>query len=105
VVFVSAAQNLFLNSLISRVAGIPGLDARTILNTGATALQTDVAPQNLKALIVAYNHAVTRPFVLATCVTCLSIIGSLSMEWKNIKGMRRGGPGGAQGDGKEAVKV
>jgi MFS family permease len=105
VVFVSAAQSLFLNSLIYGVAGIPGLDARTILNTGATALQTDVAPQNLKALIVAYNHAVTRPFVLATCVTCLSIIGSLSMEWKNIKGMRRGGSGGAQGDGKEAVKV
>jgi hypothetical protein len=105
VVFVSAAQSLFLNSLIYGVAGIPGLDARTILNTGATALQTDVAPQNLKALIVAYNHAVTRPFVLATCVTCLSIIGSLSMEWKNVKGMRRGGPGGAQGDGKEAVKV
>jgi hypothetical protein len=92
VVFVSAAQNLFPNFLISGVAGIPGLNARTILNTGATALQTDVAPRYLKALIVAYNHAVTRPFVLATCVTCLSIIGSLSMEWKNIKGILEGWP-------------
>jgi MFS family permease len=44
VVFVSAAQNLFLNSLLAGVVDIPGLDARTILNTGATALQTSVAP-------------------------------------------------------------
>jgi len=105
VVFVSAAQNLFLNSLVSGVADIPGLDARTILKTGATALQASVAPQYLKELIVAYNHALTRTFVLATCLTCLSIIGSFTMEWKNIKGMRRGGPGGVQGSRKDAIKI
>lgn len=96
VVFVSAAQNLFINSLASGLAHIPGLDAQAILNTGATDLQASVASQYLNALLVVYNHALTRTFVLATCVASLSVIGSLSIEWKNIKGMKRGPPGGAR---------
>ncbi|KAF4627640.1 hypothetical protein G7Y89_g10514 [Cudoniella acicularis] len=98
--FVPAAQNVFISSLASGFIRIPGLDAQAVLNTGATDLQTSVAPQYLNALLVVYNHALTRTFVLATCVASLSVIGSLSIEWKNIKDMKRGSPE----DAEEAVK-
>jgi hypothetical protein len=103
VVFVSAAQNLFIDSLASGLAHIPGLDAQAVLGAGATDLQASVATQYLNALLVVYNHALTRTFVLATCLASLSAIGSLSIEWKNIKGMKKG-PQGPPEDTKEAAK-
>lgn len=84
-VFVSVGQNVFINALVKGLAGVPGLSAMTIVNTGATDLQKVVPPQYLPEVLSKYNHALTRTFVIATGMVAASIIGSFAMEWKNIK--------------------
>ena len=84
-IFVSVGQNVFINSLVSGLANIPGLSAMTIVNAGATDIRQDVPLQYLPKVLTRYNHALTRTFVIATGMTALSILGSLAMEWKSIK--------------------
>ncbi|MCJ1238226.1 hypothetical protein MMC14_006215 [Varicellaria rhodocarpa] len=84
-IFVSVGQNVFINSLVSGLANVPSLSAMTIVNTGATDIRQDVPLQYLPKVLNGYNHALTRTFVIATGMTALSILGSLAMEWKNIK--------------------
>ncbi|KAF1992177.1 major facilitator superfamily transporter [Aulographum hederae CBS 113979] len=84
--FVSVAQNVFIDELISRSADIPGLDPRLIVNTGATELRRFVDPNELPRVLVAYNEALTMgPFLVAVIVASLSIIGAAGMEWKSLK--------------------
>lgn len=84
-VFVSVGQNVFINNLVKGLSGIAGLSAMTIINTGATDIQKVVPAQYLSEVLSKYNHALTRTFVIATGMAAASIIGSLAMEWKNIK--------------------
>lgn len=84
-IFLSVGQSVFSSALVSNLQGIAGLDAQTILHLGATDIRSFVPPQALPAVLSAYNGAVTRPFVVALVVACLSIIGSVTIEWVNIK--------------------
>lgn len=91
-VFVSVAQNVFANSLVEGLAGVPGLDPAMIVNTGATMLRKVVAPQNLGIVVSAYNVALTKAYNVALALACASAIGSFATEWRSVKG--RQGPGG-----------
>ena len=84
-IFVSVGQNVFINSLVSGLVNVPGLSAMSIINAGATDIQKDVPPDYFSIVLNAYNHALTRTFVIATGMMALSILGALAMEWKNIK--------------------
>jgi hypothetical protein len=84
-VFVSVGQNVFINDLVKGLANVPGLSAMAIVNTGATDIQKSVSPQYLPEVLDKYNHALTRTFVISTAMIAVSIIGSIAMEWKNIK--------------------
>ena len=48
----------------------------------------------LRTVIHAYSHALTRVFVLVTVLSVCMILGSLAVEWKRIKGKNetKGGP-------------
>lgn len=96
-VFVSVAQNLFANKLETDLRqGVPGLDPEIVLQTGATSIQQTIAPEYLPQVTLAYNNAIMRAFLVATVMACLTIIGSLSMEWENIKAKK--------GKGQDAVE-
>lgn len=88
--FVSIAQNVFSNKLISGIAQYaPGLDPKIVLTIGATNIQTYLAanePQYLSGVILAYNDALVKAFTVATAMAALSIIGSVTVEWKSVKG-------------------
>jgi hypothetical protein len=84
-IFVSVGQNVFINSLVSGLENIPGLNASDIVNTGATNIQKLVPTEYLPLVLDRYNHALTRTFVIGTGMTAASILGSLAMEWKSIK--------------------
>jgi MFS family permease len=92
-IFLSVGQSVFASDLVSNLQGIAGLDAQTILHVGATDIRKIVPSQYLPAVLVVYNNALMRPFVVAVAVSCLTIIGSLSIEWVNIKKKKSGGPG------------
>lgn len=89
-VFLCAAQNIFNNNLIANLASVAGLDPSIILNSGATDFRKFVRPEELGAVLVAYNSALTTTYRIAIAASCLSVVGALTMEWKSIKGMKGG---------------
>ena len=87
-VFLAVSQNIFSGELVDKLSGIAGLDTEAILNTGATALRTIVPLDQLGTLVHAYSHALTRVFILATALSACMILGSLAVEWREIKGKK-----------------
>ncbi|KAI5207263.1 MFS transporter [Aureobasidium subglaciale] len=86
-IFLSAAENVFTSRLRSNVArlGIPGFDAETAVQVGITKLRGLVPERYLEDVLVAYSDAVTRALEVSLVLGCLTVLGALGMEWKNIK--------------------
>ncbi len=84
-VFVSVGQNVFSNKLVTGVSSIPGLDPATVVTIGATEFRNHVSSQDLPKVLSAYNSALVAVFQVALAMSCFSILGSASMEWKSIK--------------------
>lgn len=90
-IFISAGQNIFTNKLLSNFhTMVPQLDPAVILATGATELRSIVHPDLVHAVIVAYNGALVRVFYLAVSLACLTIFGSLGMQWRSVKETKGG---------------
>ena len=43
----------------------------------------------IQKVVVAYNDSLTYVFLLALVLSCLTCIGSLGVQWRNIKGIKR----------------
>ncbi|OIW34274.1 DHA14-like major facilitator [Coniochaeta ligniaria NRRL 30616] len=87
--FISVSQNVFTNKLIQYVAEyVPGLNPMVVLGTGATAIQSTIAPDQLPGVTRAYSDALTQTFIVFVAMGTLSIIGALSIEWKSVKGKK-----------------
>lgn len=87
-VFLSVCQNVFATSLVGQLKGIDGLDVQQVLDTGATAIRTVVAPQLVDIVVDAYNFGITRVFLVAAVLSACTILGTGMMEWKSIKGLK-----------------
>jgi MFS family permease len=88
-IFVSVAQNVFSNGLVSGLKNypsIPNLNSTLILNTGATELQKYFPENLLPTVLTVYNEALVGAFKVALGLACMSLIGALLTEWKSIKG-------------------
>ena len=90
-VFLSVGQDVFSNRLVESLGHISGLDSKIIVRTGATDLRDIVAPNELGSVLEAYNGALANVYCVAVAVACLSIFGALAMEWRSVKGKKRGG--------------
>ncbi|KAI9650269.1 MFS sugar transporter [Ciborinia camelliae] len=87
--FVSIGQNVFTNKLSQNLAHyVPDLNPATVLNTGATSIQRTIAPEYLAGVTISYNNALTQSFLVAAVMASLTIIGSLAIEWKSVKGKK-----------------
>ena len=84
-VFVSVGQSVFTNQLVEGLNNVAGISPGDVANTGATSIRNVVNTSNLRGVLVAYNGALTKTFTVAVALSCLSIIGALCIEWKNIK--------------------
>ncbi|KAL8789123.1 MAG: hypothetical protein Q9195_006989 [Heterodermia aff. obscurata] len=87
-VFVSVGQNVLVNKLVSGLAGIPNFDPQVVVNTGATEIKSVVPPQFLGIVKAVYNHALVGVFEVALVLACLTIFGSLAIEWRSIKAQK-----------------
>ncbi|KAF2835490.1 MFS general substrate transporter [Patellaria atrata CBS 101060] len=87
-VFISVAQNILSNKLISGLSGVEGIDARVIANTGATELRHVVDSSLLDLVLNVYNDALTDVFKVALVLGCCSLVGAVAMEWVSVKGKR-----------------
>ncbi|KAJ7347241.1 major facilitator superfamily domain-containing protein [Mycena albidolilacea] len=84
--FISVAQNVFQNKLISGLAArVPEVPAELIFAAGATNLKSDVNPQFLPAVLEVYNAALVSAFQVGIAMAGISIVGALAMEWKSVK--------------------
>jgi MFS family permease len=84
-VFVSVGQNVLLNQLTKRLAGIPGISSQLIQSAGATGLLKLIPPEYHTAALEAYNESLRLCFQVGLIMTCLSILGALGMEWRSVK--------------------
>ncbi|KAJ6512619.1 putative MFS toxin efflux pump [Mycena sanguinolenta] len=85
-VFVSIAQNVFENKLISGIRhDVPSVDPTIVLDAGATSLKNAVAPAFVDAVISVYNKALVSAFYVGTAAACLSVVGTVAIEWKSVK--------------------
>ncbi|GME66062.1 MFS general substrate transporter [Neofusicoccum parvum] len=93
--FVSAAQNVFLNRLTKNIAGagLPGVDAAAVAAGGATELRNTVPAEYLGAAKALYNDALVQTFQLALILSCLTLLGAVGMQWKSVKA--KGAPAAA----------
>lgn len=87
--FISVAQSIFTNSLLKNLkAVVPDLDPALVLATGATKLKDVIDPKDLAGVILAYNDTLTTTFRVGVAMAVLSIIGSVALEWKSVKGKK-----------------
>ncbi|KAL9103367.1 MAG: hypothetical protein Q9163_001579 [Psora crenata] len=84
-IFVSVGQNIFTNKLVKGLSGIPGLDPRSVVTTGATELRDHLPAAILGRVLSAYNGALMTTIQAALAMSCFSIIGALTIEWKSVK--------------------
>lgn len=91
-VFVCIAQSVFTNNLVSNLSLTPGVDAALVLGTGATDLWSVISSADLPRVLSVYNTAIMKAFTVALAISCFSILPALGIEWKNVKGLKQGGP-------------
>ncbi|OBT72658.1 hypothetical protein VF21_08577 [Pseudogymnoascus sp. 05NY08] len=85
-VFLSIGQTIFSGGLLSALAKYaPGVDAKKVVEAGATAIKTVVKPEQVAGVIEAYNHAINRNFYLSAGCGVGLFVFSLGMGWVNIK--------------------
>ena len=93
-VLTCVGQTLFDNDLLKGLGDVPGVDPLIILNTGATDLRKVVLVEQVAAVLQAYNHALTKPYIVALAACCLSFVAGVGVPWVNVKGLTEGGEAG-----------
>ncbi len=88
-IMVSVGQNLFEQHLSSNLAAsAPGVNVQVVLSAGNKDLAEKMGQTynvaQVKNILVAYNQSIDYVFILALALSCLSIVGSVGMEWRNI---------------------
>lgn len=99
-IFISVAQNVLDGDLLADLAGgVPGFDASSILDAGATTITA--LPEPLRSVVlVAYNAALRTVFRVGLVMTCLTVFGAAAMEWRSVKSRKP--VEGRDGAGKDA---
>lgn len=92
-VFVSVGQTILNGRLIERLSHVPGLNAKAIVEMGATKLHEMVSGDQLEVVIDAYNFGCTRIFLAACALSGAQLLCACFVPWKSIKKGKPGAPG------------
>lgn len=84
-IFLPVAQNLFLSRLISQMKNLPDISPQAVTNGGATQLRDLASGDDLSTLLSDYNTAITDVAYISVTAATLTILGSLLVEWRNLK--------------------
>ncbi|OJK01893.1 hypothetical protein ASPACDRAFT_58301 [Aspergillus aculeatus ATCC 16872] len=84
-VFVSVGENILANQLVKRLSGLPGFDRGLVTSGGVTEL-LDAMPADLRGTVLhSYNEALRRVFWAGLIISCLTLLGAATLEWRSIK--------------------
>ncbi|MCJ1286795.1 hypothetical protein MMC26_006141 [Xylographa opegraphella] len=85
--FVSVGETVLENQLVTELAlNAPSIDPADVLAAGATGLESAFSADILPAIVLSYNGALTKVFLVGAAMAAYTIIGSLFVEWKSVKG-------------------
>lgn len=84
-VFISIGENVLDNQLLKRLSGLPGFDPSLVTSGGATSLLSSLPASMRGTVLTAYNEALRVVFQVGLIVSCLTILGSVALEWKSVK--------------------
>ncbi|OJD18110.1 hypothetical protein AJ78_01828 [Emergomyces pasteurianus Ep9510] len=88
-VAVAIAQVLFTNQLWTNLGGlVPGLTRANIENNGLTDILTSVPPAKIREVLVGIDKSIIQTWYLVVGLACLTIVGSLLIEWRSVKAKR-----------------
>ncbi|KAI9844054.1 MAG: hypothetical protein M1838_002345 [Thelocarpon superellum] len=91
---ISVAQNVFSNTLTQEIPKhTVGVDAGKIISAGATHVREITAASQLNGVLIAYDIAIQKAFILPIAVGGIALICSFFMEWKSVKGKKILPPG------------
>ncbi len=86
-VFVSVGNNILQNILdqASAAKNLPGVDVKAVIAAGATQFRSIVPAGSLPALLIAYNYALQRVFIVAIPLSGLAFIVAFGLEWRSVR--------------------
>ena len=93
----SVGQNVLEQQLRAGLSlALPNLNANIVSGSGATDLISNVRAAAggdegvVQTVLAIYNHALTRVFLVAAILGCLTLVPAFAVEWKSVKKEKRG---------------
>ncbi|KAJ5412591.1 MFS general substrate transporter [Penicillium crustosum] len=84
-VFVSVGENILASQLVKRLSGLPGFNRHLVTSGGVTEL-LDIMPTDLHDMVLqSYNEALRKVFQVGMIISCLTVLGTATLEWKSVK--------------------
>lgn len=85
-VSIAVAQTIFLNRLSENLQLlVPGLSPKAVDNLGLSDIKTLVGKESLEKALAVFDTSLMQTWYLAVGLACLTIVGSLTMEWGSVK--------------------
>ncbi|KAH6648934.1 major facilitator superfamily domain-containing protein [Truncatella angustata] len=89
-IFLAVGQNLFQSELVrALITDAPDISPALVLQHGVSGIRTFVEETYgaglARGVIEAYNSALKQTFIVCIVLSCLTIIGAILMEWRNVK--------------------
>lgn len=84
-IFLPVAQNILLNSLVSKLTNLPGISPSAVIGGGATELRSLASGDDLQTLLSDYNAALVDVFYMVAATCAVTIFGSVFVEWRSLK--------------------
>ncbi|OAL64170.1 MFS aflatoxin efflux pump [Trichophyton rubrum] len=83
-VFVSVGENVLANQLVKRLSALPGFTPGLVTSGGITGLFNTIPTDQHDILRFSYNEALRSVFQVGLIVSCMSLLGAATLEWKSI---------------------
>ena len=84
--FLSFAQIAFSNGLTTYIPTFaPGVDPKTVIEAGATAVRHAVPGAALDGVLKAYNQSINHVFYIAASAAAATFVFCWGLGWKSIK--------------------
>jgi MFS family permease len=88
--FVAVAQTIFTNQLSTNLKGLGiVLSPGEIEKLGLTDIKKAISPSLWEGALDSIDKSLVQTWYLVIGLTCVSMIGSLSMEWRSVKEKRQ----------------
>lgn len=85
-VFIAIANVVFNDKLKNELESrLPGVDAQTIIDAGATAVRKVVSVEDLPEAVAAYAKGVDVVFSVAMGATCAMFVTAWGMGWTDLR--------------------